>query len=532
MSTIHYNTSFEQWKSARAKLVQATEEFMSASASFCAEITSCSQSPRFGAVIDIGESDLASINSGGTNLEKHMLALRRARNNLPNLVAFNRFPQEIKSFIFELACASCEQNNHTRLNEPDQACASPLVLAAVCSAWRLLATNTPYIWSNIDVVIGGWSGYEASQLWVERSQGGPLFLTISEHSKTTANTDLTQDRVNEICRFLRPFMSQTRSLKLKLGFYAHRLNGTIMRCWGSRNVSTAGNELHVIEVRGQGRMSPSLGLLAQTSNPNNSLQHVTSLTLRGCRFPMEAITMPEKLAELHLEDIDRNRGFDSQHLAALSRCPNLRSLAYINCHMRITHHDILVTLKKLQTLRLESSKTSDELRHVLEMLNIESDGLVMSLTLSDDARFTSTAHSFFGRTNVKRLYARNAGDHASLKSLLCSIPSLKELTVDLSCICGEAFDQFRTRNIENGDRAWWPGLQKLYLNSCWVDANCVQYTARLHTSLKRVYLFDPKNDNSTKWTDAQIKNIGKALKEGYGTTVHHHANPLTHGVSL
>ncbi|QRW07079.1 hypothetical protein RhiLY_06078 [Ceratobasidium sp. AG-Ba] len=131
MSASSYNTSFEQWKSARAKLAQATEEFISASASICAELSSGSQSPPFG-VVNMSESDFASIKSDGMKVEKHMAALIQARKSLPNLVAFNRLPQQIKTWIFEFACT----HDRRRVNEPDQVCASPWVLAAVCASWR------------------------------------------------------------------------------------------------------------------------------------------------------------------------------------------------------------------------------------------------------------------------------------------------------------------------------------------------------------------------------------------------------------
>ncbi|QRV78128.1 F-box-like domain-containing protein [Ceratobasidium sp. AG-Ba] len=336
------------------------------------------------------------------------------------------------------------------------------------------------------------------------------------------------DRVEELDRFLRPLMSRTWCLKLKLGFYADKLNSAIVKCWSHRNVSAAQDELHVIGVRTRGLMFPHLRLLSPASNPETSLQHVTSLTLRGCRFPTGAIAMPVRLIELHLEDFHQGCGFNSQHLAALSQCPDLRSLAYINCHMQNPRDNIRVTLKELRVLRLESHEISHELHHVLQILHIGSDSLRMSLSLSDNQQFIAASRSFFGRTKVKRLYARNVEDHASLRSLLCPIPSLEQLAVDRSYICDEPFDQFRTKNIQNGDQAWWPGLQKLYLNSCWVDANCLQYTTRLHTSLKGVYMSKPKNEDGSKWTDAQIKTTSKALKEGYGTTVHHHVKPLTH----
>ncbi|KAK1221268.1 hypothetical protein PQX77_015928 [Marasmius sp. AFHP31] len=108
---------------------------------------------------------------------------------------FRRFPADIWSEIF----AQCLPTNKLNValctsKEP------PLLLTAVCRAWREIALNTPRLWSALHVCVActdtnlAFPAFlEGIKLWLDRSGSRPLTLSVSMSDCTPLNSPAAID---------------------------------------------------------------------------------------------------------------------------------------------------------------------------------------------------------------------------------------------------------------------------------------------------------------------------------------------------
>ncbi|KAK6992000.1 hypothetical protein R3P38DRAFT_3437861, partial [Favolaschia claudopus] len=84
------------------------------------------------------------------------------------------FPVEIVQTVF---CASLSEQKYCDPRSADE----PLLLAAVCSQWRTIATTTRDLWSslNFQASCSRKHGTELLLLWLERSGTRPFSLRLA-----------------------------------------------------------------------------------------------------------------------------------------------------------------------------------------------------------------------------------------------------------------------------------------------------------------------------------------------------------------
>ncbi|QRV92917.1 F-box-like protein [Ceratobasidium sp. AG-Ba] len=528
------SSAFSHWKSARAALSDAIQEFSLASATlreFMIMPTKFHQPLQD--ILDSIDPELDVLDSDRQKFEESRAALSQARNSSQTTVTFNRISPEIIAKIFEFSCARYKRNDRTRWNPWNRKHASPVTLSAVCSAWRILALQTPSIWSEIDVVVGAWNGYRGPQLWAERARDLPLSLTVCEHSGVMTSDELTKDRESELEQFLASLMPRVYALESRLDEYTYDLSRVIISSWVQNNHSSTKKTL---EITGSASGYEPYTVYPDTFKKESGvpfLEHVTRLTLRGCLFDWK-IMMPAGLVDLHLENIPPTGAFGPERLGAvLSQCPNLCSFAVINCYINpMPKASSPVTMNNLRVLCLESTKSTHGLYHILPVLNIQSTDLDMSLSLSNDETCISAAHSFFERTNVKKLYARNIEGRASLQSLLCSIPSLEELVLDRVFIFDDPIYEFYSGSVQTQKYSWWPSLRVLYLNSVWTEFRSIETIHRHSILLDTIHLSDLKNMDDSEWTYKETKILGESLNAWHEVKVCYDTGSPVHWTSV
>ncbi|CAE6466108.1 unnamed protein product [Rhizoctonia solani] len=228
--TLHRTRVLEQWTIARFALQRATQNYVAACEAIEADckrastsfLDECALEETFVAI----NAELASLTMDEQRLWKARGALKGLRNRSSILSPVNLLPPEVLTDIFlkavevdrksraALARRAVEQGDNqaiqARLKRPDIA----TVLSSVNVYWRRLAIRTRELWSHIDL---GESGartdtpFAKAKLWLERSRGTPLYLTIN----TTGSAAKIIDAWG-ILPLLRSHESHLRSLDLAL----------------------------------------------------------------------------------------------------------------------------------------------------------------------------------------------------------------------------------------------------------------------------------------------------------------------------
>lgn len=99
-------------------------------------------------------------------LQQALEAVLSLRNEFSSI---NRLPAESLTHIFDLVCAPDRDENHARAR-------NAMILAQVCSRWRLNVISTPFLWSAIHISLETRPQFIA--LCLERSKEVPLEIVL------------------------------------------------------------------------------------------------------------------------------------------------------------------------------------------------------------------------------------------------------------------------------------------------------------------------------------------------------------------
>ncbi|KAG8741221.1 hypothetical protein FRC12_015741, partial [Ceratobasidium sp. 428] len=174
---------FAQWKDVQLHLEKATQAFLDASISLRLSLSQYSIVPSHHSsaedLIFKIQSQMALSDSIEGQLAASRAVINSTRNMSPAFVPINLLPLELFSRIFTFAIAS--SSRYIGFDGP-----SPLlVISSVCSKWRQIAIGTRPFWSYINLigppltVNSSSSTTEVTRLWLERSRGTPLHLSIN-----------------------------------------------------------------------------------------------------------------------------------------------------------------------------------------------------------------------------------------------------------------------------------------------------------------------------------------------------------------
>ncbi|KAK7062103.1 hypothetical protein R3P38DRAFT_2833437 [Favolaschia claudopus] len=142
---------------------------------------------------------LADLDARIVQQRRILLELEQNRSNLllelHNIATFDvlTLPVEITTEIF----LWCHQISDPSVIPSDSNRSAPLVLAAVCRAWRAIALTTPELWASLKVtfdklrIVESGSGfgpvYNFVELWLSRAKDWPLSLSLSALIRFTSS---------------------------------------------------------------------------------------------------------------------------------------------------------------------------------------------------------------------------------------------------------------------------------------------------------------------------------------------------------
>ncbi|KAG8771276.1 hypothetical protein FRC12_003710, partial [Ceratobasidium sp. 428] len=174
---------FAKWKDAQLHLEKAARAFLDASISLRLSLSQYSIVPsRHSSSEDLIlkiQSQMALSDSIEVQLAASRAVINSTRNMSPAFVPINVLPPELFSRIFTFAIASSSRYIGFDGTSP------LLAISSVCSKWRQIATGIRPFWSYISLIAppltanSSSSTTEVTQLWLERSRGTPLHLSIN-----------------------------------------------------------------------------------------------------------------------------------------------------------------------------------------------------------------------------------------------------------------------------------------------------------------------------------------------------------------
>ncbi|KAG8772766.1 hypothetical protein FRC12_002906 [Ceratobasidium sp. 428] len=183
--------AFSQWQTALLHLNKATLSFIDASSNLRMAllrdlVVPGKKSFIDGMLVEI-KSHQASIKAIETNLQRAKAVMDRIFNLSTTLPPISALPDEVLCHIFNIAMILPSPSSPSG-RRPYKERNTVLDISSICSRWRQLAIQTPSLWSHIDLQNLRKVNPEKSRpldlmkLWLERSSGFPLHLTLPHGS--------------------------------------------------------------------------------------------------------------------------------------------------------------------------------------------------------------------------------------------------------------------------------------------------------------------------------------------------------------
>ncbi|KAJ1308035.1 hypothetical protein OPQ81_002104 [Rhizoctonia solani] len=459
------------------------------------------------ALLDCALAELPKVSAHEEKFHRAKAALRRTRNQCPNLVPINALPFEVMSHIFWLSW-DCLLSASKRPN-----LIFPSALLRVCSRWRQITLGSHKLWSHIDVHTN-WApnlSLKRVELFAVQSNRLPLDLHIK-------NGLLSFNYHEALDRFYRSVAPRIQSLDLHHGDDLNPLYGDEQPWLDALLSGAKAGTLTQLCIKSYGLQAVPAFLLAKDSTlPGRSYirisateQHleelfssVTKLQLKSI-YPFWTSQAYRGLVELSL---DAFRGAniaikDSELAVIFEESPGLQVL-HFGLEVEPTQKDGFlppVQLNYLQLLQLTSYSHSVQ-ESVLRMIHPGQCPLQLIIKVSDEVRFflpsTTWAEctSFAARSNIVLLHVeqRERG-FVDVLGILSIMPHLEVLELDgftLGQQCEELLGGYDALSylsmLTDYDHPPLPQqLRLLRLLRCTIHWNDFRHTPEIHPTEKLV----------------------------------------------
>ncbi|CAE6476133.1 hypothetical protein ACGC1H_003217 [Rhizoctonia solani] len=443
--TLHRTRVLEQWTIARFALQRATQNYVTACEAIEADckrastsfLDECALEETFVAI----NSELASLAMDEQRLWKARAALKGLRNRSSILSPVNLLPPEVLTDIFlkavevdrtsraALARRVLEQGDNqaimARLKRPDMA----TVISSVNIYWRRLSVRTRELWSHIDL---GESGaltdapFAKAKLWLERSKGAPLYLTINTTGAAAKIIDAWG-----ILPLLRGHETHLRSLDLALNTVdeVHAALARWLNEGGPRSLSSLTISIPWETKSGDSPHALPPGLLHREQR-DAFFEPIRTLDLDGTYLSWSGPAF-RNLVDLRLSRIsDRVCPTVEQFVGILSGSPTLRTLWLRRMNLRIGRrlNFAPVKMKNLEILGLEHVEPQG-ICLLLPLLAPESELYVkLEGYTRDPGEVGEALTDLFARSKVEKLHFSTFINPAQLPRMLVRLQHLRTFT--------------------------------------------------------------------------------------------------------
>ncbi|KAG8784081.1 hypothetical protein FRC12_018968 [Ceratobasidium sp. 428] len=366
-----------------------------------------------------------------------LAALNELLNMSPSRVPINRLPPEILGHIFSFVVATSTCDHRHRED-------TFMVLSLVCTKWHQVATNTPSLWTHIDINFTCFLPATAlgrARKLLDRCHNMPV------HIHFDGGHEVEPADVLDIVATLQPHVGFLSSLYIT----NTRLHSLICGLLGLVSGPGAANSLKRLSLYSIDMTDGRDGL---RSLPVNILQGLTQL---------ELVDLGE-LACPSMEDT----------LRVLSDCPALHTLRLINLDVqwdRLLHGQNTIPLPNLRFLEITRVNCTKVL---LFLSHIAPGALPLDVRLDADYTVehdesTLPGQVFLALANVVSLYMNfyhHRPAHQRFESLFTCVPSLRLLRLNVDYHLHSEVARILAAKTTNASSPALPILQSLCLCSC------------------------------------------------------------------
>ncbi|KAG8790477.1 hypothetical protein FRC12_011800 [Ceratobasidium sp. 428] len=427
-------STLDEWKATRALLATTIQSYRDACAALCNVSLFPANWPCKRTLLEdlfaTIDSELESLVEEEDILCGARVSLAAARNRFFTLAPVNTLPPEILSKIFlhskGLRCV-CDERRFQ--------------IAGVCTYWRQIATNTPDLWTHVDIVPG--SFVNLTKLLLERTKDVPIYLHLCEPRFTIVCESLLQYYAQCVTTMLKPHIHRVRDLKLETRSSFHVVVGAIVNLWltsGSPNLARLLSifQPHTQMALSYADQSEGATTINQSENAKNMLRSLSMLHLQNVRLDWNSGAF-RGLSQLRLT-APSHREITisiSQFSDILAANPALEMLELGNMRIvpRLEDSDHLspILLRSLDTLSLLNLE-NDDLRLILPLISLPTSPPEFSILFTSANPIHSVLSDFLVRSKATFLLCSNTSFNGPLTWLpvLRSLPHLSELIIENS----------------------------------------------------------------------------------------------------
>ncbi|KAG8719467.1 hypothetical protein FRC08_002782 [Ceratobasidium sp. 394] len=333
----------------------------------------------------------------------------------------------------------------------------------VCTRWRQIATDTPALWSHVDLVAASrWTSRFKSRARyrIERLGDLPIELHIQDPSDPT-RFELESEKVAGLIEFLYPYVNRYRSLDVLFQSQKRELFNSIFQFLANRNVPSILDTLTLATQADNKQLFASHHTIPSSDVMSNKYDQLLAPVRWLClqrMFIHWASAVYHDLVDLSIQHLPDSQWPTSQQLAGVfASCPKLRrvQLNYLGITGGVLNHDLPPTLlNDLEEINLRHLRSS--CATVLSLISPGSKPFSASIILDGSAGEAQVVRSFFHNSNVTTLFISDirSVQTAWVSQVLGVLPHLEQLALDTSRL---AIDP-TTLAIET-----WPKLHTLFM---------------------------------------------------------------------
>ncbi|KAG8689986.1 hypothetical protein FRC09_012176, partial [Ceratobasidium sp. 395] len=436
------------------------------------------------------DKELDRLESYSSELCRARVEVSLVRNRSPRLASIMLLPQELLAYMFEFVLLAehwryCIPDD-SHLDEPHR---HPDTLSGVCTYWHQVVTNTPSLWTRLDLVVSGQHMEKhharASRL-VKRSASLPLLVRI--HSPGRSSSKDTQ----RLTSWLAPIVNRVYSLDMSEGQPWKDTLTSVLRCWFEHGIPGTVKELSLLRCRRYDLVNDHRFIMGSTSAPSpNSwpFDIISPQRFEAFFRPIEILRLDSLFPFWHsqayhgLVHLKLCTGCikEAELINLLSQNPQLRTLA-LNLDVLDTQpRDTPVTpvhlpqLEILSLYRVVVAKLWSLLRLIAPgsgpirvSLGIDSTIATSSFTQAEETR------AFIRRSNITAIYIIGADNSRDtwFPQTLGSFPQLCTLALDYHYLAEH--DAVRYDSVCSS-------LRELCLMHCSIDIDLLKRLLSTHS---------------------------------------------------